>query len=49
MIDQSLPGLCSAHWVIFLTALCCVTEGQDEAQLDDRERVERIYDDILQV
>ncbi|OWZ62588.1 hypothetical protein AYX14_00008 [Cryptococcus neoformans] len=47
MIDQSLPGLCSAHWVIFLTALCCVAEGQDEAQLDDRERVERIYDDIL--
>lgn len=49
MIDQSLPGLCSAHWVIFLTALCCVAGGQDKAELDDRERVERIYDDILQV
>ncbi|KGB74687.2 transcriptional activator [Cryptococcus deuterogattii R265] len=47
MIDQSLPGLCSAHWVIFLTALCCVAGGQDKAELDDRERVERIYDDIL--
>lgn len=49
MIDQGLPGLCSAHWVIFQTALCCVAGGQDKAELDDRERVERIYDDILQV
>lgn len=47
MIDQSLPGLCSAHWVIFQTALCCVAGGQDKAELDDRETVERIYDDIL--
>ncbi|TYJ53754.1 hypothetical protein B9479_005592 [Cryptococcus floricola] len=48
MADQNLPGLCSAHWVIFTTALCCVPGGQEAGVMDDRERVDRIYDDILQ-
>ncbi|WVQ77263.1 hypothetical protein IAR50_006947 [Cryptococcus sp. DSM 104548] len=47
MSDQNLPGLCSAHWVIFTTALCCVPGGQEAGEMDDRERVDRIYDDIL--
>ncbi|KAK8858953.1 hypothetical protein IAR55_003184 [Kwoniella newhampshirensis] len=47
MCDQSLPGFCSAHWVIFLAALCSVAGGQDDRELDDRERIDRIYDDFL--
>ncbi|OCF31007.1 hypothetical protein I316_07278 [Kwoniella heveanensis BCC8398] len=46
MCDENLPGLCSGHWVIFLTALCTVSKGQEEDELDDRERIMRIYDDI---
>nr|XP_019010670.1 uncharacterized protein I206_03972 [Kwoniella pini CBS 10737]OCF49451.1 hypothetical protein I206_03972 [Kwoniella pini CBS 10737] len=38
MFDQNLPGLCSAHWVIFLAALCSIPGGQEEEELDDRQR-----------
>ncbi|WVR07312.1 hypothetical protein IAU60_004353 [Kwoniella sp. DSM 27419] len=46
MCDESLPGLCSAHWVIFMAALCAVSGGQEEEALDDRDRIERIYEDV---
>lgn len=46
MHDQSLPGYCSSHWVIFITALCCVPGGQPEGDLDDCERIGRLYDDF---
>ncbi|WWC61542.1 uncharacterized protein I303_104126 [Kwoniella dejecticola CBS 10117] len=46
MFDQNLPGLCSAHWVIFLAALCSIPGGQEEEELDDRQRSDRIYEDI---
>ncbi|WVF71737.1 hypothetical protein IAT40_006545 [Kwoniella sp. CBS 6097] len=46
MCDENLPGLCSGHWVIFLTALCTVSKGQEGEELDDRDRIMRIYDDV---
>ncbi|WWD17573.1 hypothetical protein CI109_102014 [Kwoniella shandongensis] len=47
MCDQNLPGFCSAHWVLFLAALCSVEGGQAEGELDDRDRIDRIYDDFM--
>ncbi|ORY27123.1 fungal-specific transcription factor domain-domain-containing protein [Naematelia encephala] len=47
MCEQNLPGLCSAHWVIFITALCAVASGQEKRELDDRERIEQIYEDFV--
>lgn len=49
MHDQALPGFCSSHWVIFVTALCCTTASAGEGELTDCERIERLYDDIMQV
>ncbi|WRT66087.1 uncharacterized protein IL334_003040 [Kwoniella shivajii] len=46
MFDQNLPGLCSAHWVVFLAALCSIRGGQEEEELDDRQRSDRIYEDL---
>lgn len=48
MYEQSLPGFCSAHFVIFTTALCAAPGGlSHDGKLDDRERVERLYDNTL--
>ncbi|KAK6910371.1 hypothetical protein I203_104403 [Kwoniella mangroviensis CBS 8507] len=46
MLDERLPGLCSAHWVIFQAALCAIPGGQEAEEMDDRDRSDRIYDDI---
>jgi transcriptional activator protein UGA3 len=48
MQDKDLPGYCSAHWVLFVTALCCggsepVTHGGIGAARD-RSRIEKLYD-----
>ena len=48
MYEQDLPGFCSAHWQLFITALCATpsaTSGKEE--IDDRDRVERLYDNVL--
>jgi transcriptional activator protein UGA3 len=47
MCDQDLPGYCSAHWVIFMTGVCAAASGQQQGELDDRERIDRLYDDFL--
>jgi len=49
MYHQGLPGFCSAHWVIFVTALCCTKEKTDDEHLTDRERVGRLYEDTMYV
>jgi transcriptional activator protein UGA3 len=49
MYHQSLPGFCSAHWVIFVTATCCTNEKTDDENLTDCERVERLYEDTMYV
>nr|XP_019046014.1 hypothetical protein I302_04754 [Kwoniella bestiolae CBS 10118]OCF24944.1 hypothetical protein I302_04754 [Kwoniella bestiolae CBS 10118] len=46
MLDERLPGLCSAHWVIFQAALCAIPGGQEDEEMDDRDRSDRIYEDI---
>lgn len=46
MHDQNLPGYCSSHWVIFVTALCSTKKGTLEGDLDDCERIEQLYDDF---
>jgi transcriptional activator protein UGA3 len=48
MQDKDLPGYCSAHWVLFVTALCSggsepVTHGGIGAARD-RSRIEKLYD-----
>jgi transcriptional activator protein UGA3 len=51
MCDEQLPGFCSAHWVIFNTAICASAGGQEteQGELDDRERVDRLYEDYMWV
>lgn len=43
MAEQNLPGFCSIHWVLFITALCCIP-GHHDSQLDDRQRINKLYD-----
>jgi hypothetical protein len=47
MYEQDLPGFCSAHWQLFITALCATPNGSGKDEMDDRERVERLYDSVL--
>jgi transcriptional activator protein UGA3 len=47
MCDQNLPGYCSSHWVLFCTAVCAVPGQQEEGEMDDRERVDRLYEDTM--
>jgi hypothetical protein len=47
MCDENLPGFCSSHWVLFTTAGCAVPGGQDMGELDDRERIDRLYEDTM--
>jgi len=49
MYHQSLPGFCSAHWAIFVTATSCTNEKTDDENLTDCERVERLYEDTMYV
>ena len=44
MAEHGLPGFCSAHWVIFTTAICAASGGQRTGELDDRERIGKLYD-----
>jgi transcriptional activator protein UGA3 len=46
MHDQHLPGYCSSHWVMFVTALSCTPGGIGRDELDDVQRVEQLYDDF---
>lgn len=44
MYEQDLPGFASAHWLIFITALCSCPGDGDDAELDDRARIARLYE-----
>lgn len=43
MATQALPGFCSVHWVLFMTALSALP-GAPEGHLNDRQRVDKLYD-----
>jgi transcriptional activator protein UGA3 len=47
MAEQNLPGFCSAHWVIFTTAVCAAPGGVESGELDDRARAEKLYDTTM--
>ncbi|ORY35758.1 fungal-specific transcription factor domain-domain-containing protein [Naematelia encephala] len=44
MESLNLPGFCSAHWVIFTTAVCAAPKGQALAEADERARADKLYD-----
>lgn len=54
MYEKNLPGFCSAHWVLFVTALCCYPDAnlaekekeRDEVdgEKSDCQRIEKLYD-----
>lgn len=47
MSEQNLPGFCSAHWVIFTTAVNAAPGGAIAGELDDRARIEKLYDTTM--
>jgi transcriptional activator protein UGA3 len=47
MSEQNLPGFCSAHWVIFTTAVNAAPGGAKTGELDDRTRIEKLYDTTM--
>jgi hypothetical protein len=47
MYEQDLPGFCSAHFVLFAAALCAAPGQSHQDRIDDRERVERLYEHTL--
>ena len=49
MHDQHLPGFCSSHWIIFVTALSCTPRETPTGEDDDIQRVEQLYDDFESV
>jgi len=44
MFQQSLPGVCSIHFALFITAVSAVPGAAGGP--DDRERVEKLYDEF---
>lgn len=47
MYEQDLPGFCSAHFVLFAAGLCAAPGQSQHGRMDDRERVERLYEHTL--
>lgn len=51
MHEKGLPGFCSAHWVLFVTALNCKnaspSQDSDNFRQSDCQRIERLYDVMM--
>jgi hypothetical protein len=47
MAEQNLPGFCSAHWVLFTTAVCAASSTIGSGELDDQARAEKLYDTTM--
>ncbi|PWN48811.1 hypothetical protein IE53DRAFT_398972 [Violaceomyces palustris] len=44
MADENLPGYCSLHWALFITGLNATGEGHESSALDDRARIQQLYE-----